>query len=154
MVLNVKLQGLKYNYKKVQGCFCKILWFRRFSGFMELFSLRKIHRICPRYRGPGPPALAHGSMDFIKHQLLVTGSTAQIKPIEQVSQLLISTVHHWSDGWGGWLRPRAAPSHARGGTSRSSAVAHRSLSFLEPGWSVFDEVCSYGITSMRGTCLC
>jgi hypothetical protein len=22
--LNVKLQGLKYNYGKVQGCFCKI----------------------------------------------------------------------------------------------------------------------------------
>jgi hypothetical protein len=23
MDLNVKLQGLKYNYEKVQGCFCK-----------------------------------------------------------------------------------------------------------------------------------
>jgi hypothetical protein len=41
MDLNIKLQGLKYNYEKVQGCFCKILIFQRFLGFMELFSLRK-----------------------------------------------------------------------------------------------------------------
>jgi hypothetical protein len=52
MVLNVKLQGLKYNYEKVQGCFCKIPRFQRFLGLMELFSLRKIHRICPQHRGP------------------------------------------------------------------------------------------------------
>jgi hypothetical protein len=70
MNLNVKLQGLKYNYEKVQGCFCKIL------RFMELFSLRKIHRICPQHRGPGPPAPAHGSTDFIKRRSLATGSTA------------------------------------------------------------------------------
>jgi hypothetical protein len=54
---------------------------------MELFSLRKIHRICPRHRGPGPPALAHGSTDFIKRWLLATGSTTRIKPIESVSLL-------------------------------------------------------------------
>jgi hypothetical protein len=41
MDLNVKLQGLKCNYEKVQGCFCKILRFQRFSGFMELFPLKK-----------------------------------------------------------------------------------------------------------------
>jgi hypothetical protein len=39
MDLNVKLQGLKCNYKKVQGCFCKISRFQRFLEFMELFSL-------------------------------------------------------------------------------------------------------------------
>jgi hypothetical protein len=55
MDLNVKLQGLKYNYEKVQGYFCKILRFQRFLGFMELFSLRKICRICPQHRGSGPP---------------------------------------------------------------------------------------------------
>jgi hypothetical protein len=48
----------------------------------------------------------------------------------------------------------AASARARGGESRSSATAHRSLSFLELRWSVFDKVCSYRITSMRGTCLC
>jgi hypothetical protein len=42
MELNIKLQGLKYNYEKVQGCFGKILRFQGFSGFMELFSLRKV----------------------------------------------------------------------------------------------------------------
>jgi hypothetical protein len=71
---------------------------------MELFSLRKIRRISPQHHGPGPPASAHGSTDFIKRWPLATGSTAQIKPIESVSRLLISTVHHRSDGWDGWLR--------------------------------------------------
>jgi hypothetical protein len=33
-------------------------------------------------------------------------------------------------------------------------VAHRSLSFLELRWSVFDEVFSYEITATRGTSLC
>jgi hypothetical protein len=65
MELNVKLQGLKYNYGKVQGCFCKILRFQQFLGFIELFSLRKIRRICPWHRVPGPPASAHRSTDFI-----------------------------------------------------------------------------------------
>jgi hypothetical protein len=125
MDLNVKLQGLKYNYEKVQWCFCQILSIQRFSRFMELFSLRKICRICPWHRGQGPPAPAHGSMNFIKCRLLATGSTAQIDPSESVSRLLISAVHHRSDGRGGWL-----------------------------WWLVFDEVCSYWITGMRGMCLC
>jgi hypothetical protein len=118
---------------------------------MELFSLRKIHRICPRHRGLGPPPLAHGSTDFIKRRSLVTGSTAQIKLIEPVSRLLISVVHRRSDGGGGWLRPGAAPAHVRGGALWPSMVAHQSSSFLELRWSVFDEVCSYGITTARGT---
>jgi hypothetical protein len=154
MDLNVKLQWLKYNYEKVQGCFCKIPRFQWFLGFMELFSLRKIHRICPQYSGPGPPAPAHGSTNIIKRRPLVTGSMTQIKPIESVSQLLISVVHRRSDGGGGWLRPESASAHARGSASRPSAAARRSLSFLELRWSVFEEVCSYGITAMRGTCLC
>jgi hypothetical protein len=87
---------------------------------MELFSLRKICRICPQHRGPGPPAPAHGSTDFIKRWPLATGSMAQIKPIESVSRLLISVVHHWSNSWDGWLRPGAAPSRPRGGASRPS----------------------------------
>jgi hypothetical protein len=154
MDLNVKLQGLKYNYKKVQGCFCKIPRFQRFLGFMELFSLRKIRRICPQHHGPGPPVPAHGSTDFVKRQPLATGSMAQIKPIESVSRLLISIVHYRSDDRDSWLRLGAVPARAHGGTSRPSAAAHRSSSFLELQWSVFNDVCSYGITAMRGTCLC
>jgi transposase InsO family protein len=53
---------------------------------MELFFLRKICKICPRHRGPGPPAPAHGSTDFIKHWSLATGSTARIKPIESATR--------------------------------------------------------------------
>jgi hypothetical protein len=64
---------------------------------MELFSL-KIRRICPWHRGPGPPAPAHGSTDFIKRRSLATRSTTQIKPIEPVPRLLISVVHRRSDG--------------------------------------------------------
>jgi hypothetical protein len=154
MDLNVKLQRLKYNYEKFQGCFCKISRFQWFSGFMELFSLRKIHRIRPRGCGLGPPASAHGSTDFNKHRSLASGSTAQIELSEPVSRFLISVVQHRSNGWDSWLRQGAVQAHARGGASRSSAVAHRSSSLLELRWSVFDEVCSYGVTATRGTCLC
>jgi hypothetical protein len=84
---------------------------------MELFSLRKIRRICPWGGGPGPPASAHGSTDFIKCRSLATGSMAQIKSSEPVSRLLISPVHHRSDGRGGWLRPGAAQARAHGGAS-------------------------------------
>jgi hypothetical protein len=39
MDLNVKLQGLKYNFGKIQGCFCKkydILGFSRIFGIILL----------------------------------------------------------------------------------------------------------------------
>jgi hypothetical protein len=98
MDLNVKLQRHKYNYEKVQGCFCKILRFQLFLGFMELFFLRKIRRICPQHRGPGPPAPAHGSTDFIKRRSLASGSTARFESSEPVSQLLIWAIHRRSDG--------------------------------------------------------
>jgi hypothetical protein len=98
MDLNVKLQGLKYNYEKVQGYFFKILRFQRFLGFMKLFSLRKIRRICPQHRGLGPPAPAHRSTDFIKCRSLASGSMAQIESSEPVSRLLISAIHCRSDG--------------------------------------------------------
>jgi hypothetical protein len=75
---------------------------------MDLFSLRKIRRICPQGCGPGLPVLAHGSTDFIKHRSLASGSTTQIQPSEPVYRLLISTVHHRSDGRGGWLWSGAA----------------------------------------------
>jgi hypothetical protein len=102
---------------------------------MELFSLRKIRRICPQHRGPGPPAPAHGSTDFIKRRPLATRSMAQIKLIESVSQLLISALRHRSDGWDDWVRPGAAPARARSDVSRPSTTAHRSSSFLElRGW--------------------
>jgi hypothetical protein len=56
----------------------------------------------------GSPAVAHESTDFIKRWSLASGSTAQIKSSESVSQLLISIVHHRSDGRGSWLRPEVA----------------------------------------------
>jgi hypothetical protein len=63
---------------------------------MELFSLRKIRRICPQHRGLGPPAPAHGSTDFIKHWPLATGSTARIKPIKSVSLLgCLDSIWRW-----------------------------------------------------------
>jgi hypothetical protein len=154
MDLNVKLQGLKYNYEKVQGCFRKILRFQWFLRFMELFFLRKIRKICPRGCGPGLPASAHRSTDFIKHRPLFTGSTTRIKSIESISPLLISVVHHRFDDWDSRLRSGAVRARARGGVSPSSATAHRSSSFLELRWSGFDEICSYGIRATRGTCLC
>jgi hypothetical protein len=73
---------------------------------------------------------AHGSTDFLKHQSLAFGSTAQIEPGESVSRLLISVVHHQSDGRGGWLRPWAAWARARGGASWPSMMAPQSSSFL------------------------
>jgi hypothetical protein len=70
--------------------------FQRFSGFMELFSLRKIRRIRPRHRGPGPPAPSHRSTDFIKCWPLATGSTVRIKPIESVSLLgYLDPIRRW-----------------------------------------------------------
>jgi hypothetical protein len=132
MDVNVKLQGQKFNFGKVQECFCKILRFQRFSEFTNLFSLREIRRICPRGCGPGPPASAHGSMGFIKCQPLATRSMAWIKPNEPLSRLIISTVHHRSDGWGGWLRPGVAWTRAHGGASRPSGAACRSSMRFAP----------------------
>jgi hypothetical protein len=43
-------------------------------GIYGIIFLKKIHRIYPHHRGPGPPAPAHGSMNFIKRRSLATGS--------------------------------------------------------------------------------
>jgi hypothetical protein len=68
--------------------------------------------------GPSPPALAHGSMDFIKRQSLAFGSTARIESSEPVSLLgclddagLPSALHSWCKSHPApirWLR-RLAP---------------------------------------------
>jgi hypothetical protein len=105
---------------------------------MELFSLRKICRICPRHRGPGPPAPAHSSMDFIKHWSLVTESTAQIEPIELVPQLLISAVHRRSDGWGfsshsGRFSMRFAPTGSQRRGEHVYANLNRRRAATKPG---------------------
>jgi hypothetical protein len=63
-------------------------------GIYGIIFHKKIHRICPWHRSPGPPVPAHGSMNFIKHRSLASESTAQIKPSESVSRLPISVVHH------------------------------------------------------------
>jgi hypothetical protein len=57
---------------------------------MELFYVRKIHRICPQQRGLGPPTLSHGSMDFMKRWSLASGLMAQIESSELVSRLFIN----------------------------------------------------------------
>jgi hypothetical protein len=62
---------------------------------MELFSLRKIHRICPL-------APAHGSTDFIQCLPLAIGSTAQIKPIESVSRLFLTDMMAETAGSSRW----------------------------------------------------
>jgi hypothetical protein len=41
MDLNVKLWGLKYNYRKVCRCFCKIPGLAEFSEFLIYFSTKK-----------------------------------------------------------------------------------------------------------------
>jgi hypothetical protein len=116
MDLNVKLQGLKYNFGKVQGCFCKIPRCRWFLGFMNLFSLRESHRICPWDSGPGPPASAHGSTSFIKRRPLATGSTARIKPSELLFLDLIATVDLRADGYDDFVLDSSAPVKSGAGT--------------------------------------
>jgi hypothetical protein len=98
-----------------------------------------------------PPASAHGPMGFIKRRPLIQRSASKIYHREGVSRLLILDVHHRSDSWRGWLRPGAARAHVHSGPSRPSAAARRSSGFLEVRWSVSDKVCSYEITTMRGT---
>jgi hypothetical protein len=55
----VKLQGLKYNFRKVQGVKCKntVAW--EFLEFMKLFSKRKLCGIGSRDRRLGPRAAVH-----------------------------------------------------------------------------------------------
>jgi hypothetical protein len=89
-------------------------------GIYGIIFLKKIHRICPQHRGSGPPAPIHGSTDFIKRRSLASGSTSQIESNEPIFRLLISVVHHRSDGSGGWLRSGAASARARGGAARPS----------------------------------
>jgi hypothetical protein len=63
---------------------------------MELFSLRKIRRICPQHHGPDPPSPAHGPTDFIKHRPLVFGSMTQIESSKLVSLLqCLDPIGHW-----------------------------------------------------------
>jgi hypothetical protein len=92
MHLNVKLQGLKYNFGKVQGCFCKIAVLWDFLEFSVLFYYRKICGIGLQPHGPGPWAPAHESTDLIKRRPLATGSMAWIKPSKLLFLDLISIV--------------------------------------------------------------
>jgi hypothetical protein len=63
---------------------------------MELFSLRKIRRICPQHCGPDPPSPAHGPTDFIKCRPLVSGLTAQIESSELISLLgCLDPIRRW-----------------------------------------------------------
>jgi hypothetical protein len=42
MDLYVNFQGLKHNFKKVQGCFCKITRAGEFLELMNYFSIEKL----------------------------------------------------------------------------------------------------------------
>jgi hypothetical protein len=117
---------------------------------MELFYLRKIRRICPQHRGPGPPAPAHGSMDFIKRRPLATGSMARIKPIESVSLLgCIDLIWRWiAIGSSQPMQesPGADPTAEAAGSGRGRrrlalAVARRGRAWRFTGVRVFS---SYG----------
>jgi hypothetical protein len=41
MDLYVNFHGLKHNFEKVQGCFCKITRVGKFLELMNYFSIRK-----------------------------------------------------------------------------------------------------------------
>jgi hypothetical protein len=66
MDLNVKLQGLKYNFKKVQGCFCKIPSADYFLDLLNYFSKGKsmeyVHGVVSRVYG-GLRARSMGSLN-------------------------------------------------------------------------------------------
>jgi hypothetical protein len=62
MDLYVNLHGLKHNFEKVQGCFCKIT---RAGEFLELMNYFSIEKSCNRstVRKLSPRRPVHESMD-------------------------------------------------------------------------------------------
>jgi hypothetical protein len=78
MDLYVKLQGIKYSFKKIQGCFCKIPGADEFTESINLFSIQKgveyVHGLIDPVHG----APIHWSMRLNKWWPLATGSTAGI----------------------------------------------------------------------------
>jgi hypothetical protein len=78
---------------KISGVFLQNSEIPTIFGIYGIIFLRKIRRMCPRHRGQGPLAPAHGSTDFIKCRSLASGSTARIESSELVSRLLISIAH-------------------------------------------------------------
>jgi hypothetical protein len=42
MNINVKLQGLKYNFRKIQGCFVKFPWSGYFLELTNYFSIENL----------------------------------------------------------------------------------------------------------------
>jgi hypothetical protein len=54
MDLYVKLYGLKHNFRKVLGCFCKITGFHEFLELTELFFYRKSGVAGVRFYEPSP----------------------------------------------------------------------------------------------------
>jgi hypothetical protein len=78
MDLNVKLHGLKYNFRKVHGCFSKILGIGYFLVLLNYFSIKnsvnRVYNTVDRVHGRGSPR----STGFIKPRPLVLGSAAGI----------------------------------------------------------------------------
>jgi hypothetical protein len=62
MDLNVKLYGLKYNIRKVQGCFCKNPWSRLISRIYELIFYCKSGARGPWTHGLRSQRLVHESI--------------------------------------------------------------------------------------------
>jgi hypothetical protein len=64
---------------------------------MELFSLRKSRRICPRCGGPSPQNRLTGSTGLIKYQPLIQRSAVMIYQIEPFF-LASNLGHRWFVG--------------------------------------------------------
>jgi hypothetical protein len=66
MELNIKLQGHKYNFGKVQGCFCKIPGADYFLDLLNYFSkeksMEKVHGVVSPVYG-GSRARSMGSLN-------------------------------------------------------------------------------------------
>jgi hypothetical protein len=84
--------GLKQNFRKNQGCFCKI---PGVGYFLELFSFRKLFGIDPQRRWTGSMWPVH---KFIKWQPSKSWSTVLIKIAKGVFHLLILVVNQAMDG--------------------------------------------------------
>jgi hypothetical protein len=83
----------------------------------------------------GSTGVGSRSMGFIKRQLLATGSMARMESSKPVSRLLISAVHHRSDGWGAGFTRGWRVTAERGGSpdfkfSRATVVGFQWGLFL------------------------
>jgi hypothetical protein len=122
-----------------------------FLEFPELFYYRKIRGIGLQPHGPGPWSRLTGSW--------YENSSRNIQPeIYNPDFMYRKCIYPSNLGRTGKIgrrcdshQPGAARARAHGGAPWPSVAARRSSGFLEPWWSVSDEVCPYRITATTGT---